>query len=89
MVPVVMLFLLFFSVGERVTKLEVLGTVIALSGAVWLTASDFWVSQQTLLGDVTCFVSMLLFSGYLVQARRSRKFPNLWLYLVPLYAMAE
>jgi drug/metabolite transporter (DMT)-like permease len=88
MVPVVMPFLLFFSVGERVTKLEVLGTVIALSGAVWLTASDFWVSRQTLLGDVTCFVSMLLFSVYLVQARRSRNFPNLWLYLVPLYAMA-
>jgi drug/metabolite transporter (DMT)-like permease len=74
---------LFFSIGERATKLEVLGTAIALSGAVWLTSSDFWASRQTLLWDVTCFVSMLLFSMYLVQARRIHNLPNFWLY--PIY----
>ena len=87
MVPVVMPFLLYFTIGERITKAEILGTLMALSGAIWLTASDFWVSRQTLLGDITCFVSMLLFSFYLVQAR-SNEFPNIWLSLVPLYAGA-
>jgi drug/metabolite transporter (DMT)-like permease len=88
MVPVVMPFLLYFTVGERITKAEILGTLMALGGAIWLTASDFWVSRQTLLGDITCFISMLLFSLYLVQARSNRNFPNIWLYLVPLYAVA-
>ncbi len=88
MVPVVMPFLLFFSIGEKITKAEVVGTLIALGGAVWLTASDFWVSRQTLMGDITCFVSMLLFSVYLMQARTNRNFPNIWLYLVPLYGVA-
>ncbi|HET7239181.1 MAG TPA: DMT family transporter [Terrimicrobiaceae bacterium] len=61
---------------------------MALGGAIWLTASDFWVSQQTLLGDVTCFVSMLFFAFYLVQARANRDVPSIWLYVVPLYAAA-
>ena len=44
---------------------RIIGTLMALRGAVWLTASDFWVSRQTLLGDITCFVSMLLFSFFI------------------------
>jgi drug/metabolite transporter (DMT)-like permease len=88
MVPIVMPFLLFFTIGEKITTAEIIGTLMALGGAVWLTASDFWVSSQTLLGDITCFVSMLLFSFYLAQARTNRNFPNIWLYLVPLYAVA-
>jgi drug/metabolite transporter (DMT)-like permease len=46
------------------------------------------VSSQTLLGDITCFVSMLLISFYLAQAHTNRNFPDVWLYLVPLYAVA-
>ena len=88
MVPVVMPFLLYATIREKITTKEVVGTVMALGGAVWLTASDFWVSQQTLLGDVTCFVSMLFFAFYLVQARANRDFPSIWLYVVPLYAAA-
>ena len=88
MVPVVMPFLLFFTMGEVITKWELLGTAVAMSGAVWLGASDFGVSRQSVLGDITCFISMLLFSYYLVQGRINRGFPSLWLYLVPLYAVA-
>ncbi|MDP9291297.1 MAG: DMT family transporter [Verrucomicrobiota bacterium] len=87
MVPIAMPFILFFKIGEVITKAEVVGTLLAMGGAVWLTASDFFVSRQSLLGDVTCFVSMLLFSYYLAQARTDRS-PNIWLYLVPLYAVA-
>jgi drug/metabolite transporter (DMT)-like permease len=62
MVQIVMPFLLFFTIGEKITTAEIIGTLMALGGAVWLTASDFWVSSQTLFRDTTCFVSMLLFS---------------------------
>jgi drug/metabolite transporter (DMT)-like permease len=88
MVPVVMPFLLYATMRETITMTEVVGTAMALGGAVWLTASDFWVSRQTLMGDITCFVSMLFFAFYLVQARANRDFPSIWLYVVPLYAAA-
>lgn len=88
MVPVVMPFLLFFTLGEIVTVRELLGTALALAGALWLGAADFAVSRESLFGDLICFFSMLLFSGYLAQARVNRGFPSLWLYLVPLYGVA-
>jgi drug/metabolite transporter (DMT)-like permease len=70
--------LLYATIREKITITEVVGTAMALGGAVWLTASDFWVSRQTLMGDITCFLSMLFFAFYLVQARANRDFPSIW-----------
>jgi drug/metabolite transporter (DMT)-like permease len=88
MVPVVMPFLLFFTAREIVTTKEVIGTLISLSGVVWLASADFSVDPKNLMGDIVCFGSMLLFGYYLVQGRISQHFPNIWLYLVPLYTVA-
>lgn len=85
---VVVPFLMFFLVRERVSKREVVGTLIALAGVVWLASSDFNLSRSGLWGDIVCFGSMVLFSFYLVQGRLNRDVPNIWLYLVPLYAFA-
>ena len=87
MVPVVVPFLLFLILREKVSRLEVVGTIVALCGVLWLAADDVHVSQR-LWGDVVCFGSMLLFSVYLVQGRLNRDVPSIWLYLVPLYAIA-
>jgi drug/metabolite transporter (DMT)-like permease len=88
LVPVAMPFLLFFTVGEIVTKKEIIGTLVALAGVILLTASDITISPQYVQGDLICFGSMILVTFYLVQGRVSRQFPNIWLYLVPLYAIA-
>jgi drug/metabolite transporter (DMT)-like permease len=88
MVPVVMPFLMFLTMREVITREEIIGTAVSLAGVLCLSASDFWVSRQSLLGDIICFGSMLLFAYYLAQGRVNRDFPNLWLYLVPLYAFA-
>jgi len=88
MVPVVMPFILFFTAREIVTKTEIGGTLIAFCGVLLLTASDFLLSRESLRGDILCFVSMILYAFYLAQGRANRDFPNIWLYLVPLYAMA-
>lgn len=87
MVPVVVPFLLFLALREKVSRLEVVGTAIALCGVLWLALDDVEVSRR-LWGDVVCFGSMLLFSVYLVQGRLNRDVPSIWLYLVPLYAIA-
>ncbi len=86
--PVAVPFLLFLTMREKVTRAEILGTACALGGVAWLASSDFGLDRRYLLGDVTCFGSMLLFSYYLVLGRVNRAVPNLWLYLVPVYAIA-
>jgi drug/metabolite transporter (DMT)-like permease len=88
LVPVAMPFLLYFTAREVITRNEVLGTLVALAGVVLLTASDVTISPKYLQGDLICFGSMILVAFYLVQGRVSRQFPSIWLYLVPLYAIA-
>jgi drug/metabolite transporter (DMT)-like permease len=88
MVPIVMPFLLFFMDGEVITGKEVIGTLVSLSGMVLLAAANFGVDRQNFLGNIICFGSMFFLSFYLAQGRVSRHFPSIWLYLVPLYAIA-
>ncbi len=85
---VVMPFFLFFMMRERVSPREIAGTVVAFVGVLWLASSDLGVSSTGLWGDIVCFGSMILFCFYLVQGRLHRDIPNIWLYLVPLYAFA-
>lgn len=86
MVPLAMPFLLFFVAGERIARLELVATVLGLSGILVLSAGD--LASGDLAGDLVCFVSMVLFALYLALGRRNRDIPSIWLYVVPLYAIA-
>ncbi len=86
-VPVVMPFLMFFVTHEVVSRGEVAGTMIAIAGLLVLTVGDVTFSAEHVSGDMTCFLSMLLFAVYLSLARRNRNFPSIWTYVVPLYFM--
>jgi drug/metabolite transporter (DMT)-like permease len=86
--PAAIPFFLHWIVGERINRVEILGTLLALAGVIVLSVraalgggGDFW-------GNVVCFGSMLLFAWYLALGRRNRDFPSLWLYVVPVYAQA-
>ena len=88
LLPLATPFLLWLVVGERVNRGEIAGTVIALTGVLALTAGDFRVSRDLFTGDLVCLGSMILFAAYLVFGRKNRDFPDIWLYVVPLYAFA-
>jgi drug/metabolite transporter (DMT)-like permease len=88
MMPIVMPFLLYFVVREKVTRLELAGSAFALAGVALLGSADFRVSGECLFGDAMCFVSMTMLAVYMVLARRNRDFPTLWLYVPPLYLVA-
>jgi drug/metabolite transporter (DMT)-like permease len=88
MVPIVMPFFLFFLIRERVNRPEIIGTLLALAGVVVLTMGDYRIAPGNLLGDFVCFASMLLFGLYLAYGRLNRSIKSLWLYMVPLYAIA-
>jgi drug/metabolite transporter (DMT)-like permease len=86
MVPLVMPFLLLVVAKERIARIELLATAVGLTGIVILSAGD--VRTGNFGGDLVCFVSMLLFALYLALGRRNRDIPSIWLYVVPLYAIA-
>jgi drug/metabolite transporter (DMT)-like permease len=88
LVPLATPFLLAMLVSERLTRNELLATTIALLGVSWLALSDFNTNPEYFKGDVTCFISMLLFALYLVLARKNRHVSSVWLYVVPLYCIA-
>jgi len=86
--PLVMPFLLYLFLRERINRKEAVATVFALVGVAVLGFSDYTISATFLQGDVICFVSMLFFSIYLVLGRKNRSGLSLWLYMVPLYFYA-
>jgi len=88
LVPLAMPFFLALLVNERLTRNEILATVVALCGVIFLTAADLNLSPQYFWGDVICFGSMLFYALYMALGRKNRNFPTVWLYLVPLYCAA-
>lgn len=87
-VPVAMPFLLYFQLRERISRAEAGGTAIAFAGVLVLMVADFQYSQTHALGDAICFGSMLLYTVYLVAARKNRDLASVYLYIVPVYALA-
>jgi drug/metabolite transporter (DMT)-like permease len=87
MVPVAMPFLLFYVTGERINRLEIVGTALAIAGVLVLTVRDALAGGDP-LGNIVCVASMLLFALYIAFGRRNRDFPTVWLYVVPVYLIA-
>lgn len=85
MVPIVMPFLLYALIRERVTRAEWIATGLSLTGVAVLVGADLNLSAKFFTGDVICFGSMILFASYLALGRRNRDFPSIWLYVVPVY----
>jgi len=88
MAPLAMPFLLYALSREIVTRREILGTAVALSGVLVLAGGDFVFSRENLLGNAVCFSSMILFAAYLALGRKNRTFPGIWLYLTPVFALS-
>lgn len=86
--PVAIPFFLHGLAGERINRIEIIGTIVALAGLGVLSLRDALADGGSLLGNAICFGSMLLFAWYLALGRRNRDFPSLWLYVVPVYALA-
>ncbi|EDY82336.1 Integral membrane protein DUF6 [Verrucomicrobiia bacterium DG1235] len=87
--PAVMPFLAHFLIREKVTRKEILGTLVALCGVFILSYSAFSIDPQFLLGNVVCFGSMITFAAYLAFGRINRDFPSIWLYMIPIYVIAS
>ena len=86
--PLVMPFLLYLFLREKINRRETWATVLTFVGVGVLGFSDYTISTTFLKGDLVCFISMLFFSIYLVLGRKNLAKYSLWLYIVPLYFYA-
>lgn len=78
-------FLMYFMIREKITKWELMGSILALTGTFYLGLKDSHYAVEYLKGDILCFISMIFVTFYLAFARRYRKNTRLWFYMVPLY----
>ena len=67
--PAVMPLLAFCLIKEKVTRREILGTMVALVGVAVLSANAFSINPHYLLGNFVCFASMIIFAAYLAFGR--------------------
>jgi drug/metabolite transporter (DMT)-like permease len=88
MTPVAMPFFLWIFFRERVNRKEIIGTVLVLSGLIWLGIASHNVSLASFRGNLICFGSMLFLALYMALGRRNNARLPLWLYMVPLYLTA-
>ena len=88
LIPLAMPFFLVWLVNEPLTRNEIVATAVALFGVAILTASDLSLSAGYFAGDLICVGSMLFYAFYMALGRKNRHHPTVWLYLVPLYAVA-
>ena len=86
--PVAMPFFVWAVYKERITRLEVVGTIFTLAGLGVLAGSSASLSQTNFIGDLICLISMLCFAAYLALGRKNGSQISLWLYMVPLYFIA-
>lgn len=86
--PAVMPFFLWIFFSERVNRIEVFGTFLALTGLMILGLGRFDLSSPDLRGYLLCFISMLFLAAYLALGRKNSGRLPLWLYMWPLYLTA-
>ncbi len=86
--PVAMPFFVWIFFQEKIKRQEVIGSMLSLLGVVVLTYQNVRLSSDSFLGNLICFGSMLMFACYLALGRKNGHRLSLWLYMVPVYAIA-
>lgn len=88
LVPLAMPVLLWLMFGDVMQRREWLATGLAVAGLGVLAIDNLQLNAGHLLGDAVCLLSMFLFAFYLTLARHHSQLRSIWLYVVPVYAVA-
>ena len=87
-VPMVMPFVLWILIQEKINRQELTGTAVAGVGVLVLGIADYEFHPENFTGDMICFISMWLYAFYLGCGRMNRDLPSIWIYVVPVYFIA-
>ena len=58
---------------ERVLRIQILGILVTIIGAVIISAGDFKISGDAIFGDFLAFLGAIFVAGYLIIGRNVRK----------------
>lgn len=86
--PICIPFVLYLLIREKPNRYEYISTAIAMLGLAIIAVDDFNLSIDHFYGDLVCFASMLTFALYLALARFYQHGSNIWLYVIPIYALS-
>jgi drug/metabolite transporter (DMT)-like permease len=86
--PAVMPFFLWIFFREKINRIEIFGTVLALTGLYLLSFGRDDLSSADFRGHALCFISMLFLAAYMALGRKNSGRLPLWLYMWPLYLTA-
>lgn len=68
--PVLVLILSYFFLSEKITKIKVVGILVALFGAIMLVGgTDFSFNSETWIGDLFIFLNAISYGLYLILAK--------------------
>jgi drug/metabolite transporter (DMT)-like permease len=74
--------------GERATRRQWVGIVVAVGGAAVIAWGDFGLGRDALLGDGLAIAGAVFVSVYYVIGRRLRGIMDLWWYIGIIYGIA-
>jgi drug/metabolite transporter (DMT)-like permease len=86
--PIIVALLSVMFLHERPTRLEGVGIVVAVVGAVVIGWGDFNRGPAPFLGDALALAGAVFVSGYYVIGRRLRQRLDLWVYIGVVYGIA-
>ena len=73
---------------ERLHPMLILGTVVAMAGAFWISYADFLADDHALYGDLLAAAGAVAMSGHLLIGRRLRRDTGLMPYITVVYTVA-
>ncbi len=86
--PLFIAIISYFLWGERLNKSMILGIIVALIGAIFITRGGLTAGPGTLLGNVLALLAAVAMSAYLVIGRQLRMRVDIGSYLAFIYTCA-
>ena len=78
----------FIVLKERLKKIQTIGILVAIAGAIIISAGDIAVSGEALFGDFLAFMGAIFVTGYLIIGKKVRQYLTLADYAFVTYSTA-
>lgn len=78
----------FIVLKERIKRIQTIGILVSIAGAIIISAGDIAMSGQALFGDFLAFMGAVFVAGYLLIGKKVRKYLALSDYAFVTYASA-
>lgn len=86
--PIFVAFFNFTVLKERLKRIQTIGIILAIAGAIIISAGDIAVSGEAIFGDFLAFMGAMFLTGYLLLGKKVRQYLTLADYAFVTYSAA-